>query len=246
VADSPLHRFAQEVVRNTVRLQRLVVQLRDLSDLGPEEVEVGQQPLPVDGLLNGLAGEWRPAATASGLTLAVDIADSEMYVLGDERRLRWALGNLLDNALKYGLPDGVITLSARRVDSSSAEIAVQDTGVGVQPRDLPHVFTRFYRGSPYKPDGTLLRVPGMGQGLFISQRVIEAHGGAIRLDSQPGRGTRVVCNLPLTAPVTMSLETAAAALQPAPIARATDLTQQGEAASLVRRATPPGRTTPRQ
>ena len=205
-ADSPLQHFAQEVVRNTVRLQRLVVQLRDLSDLGPEEVEVGQQPLPVEGLLNGLAEEWRPAVTASGLTLVVAIEDAEMFVLGDERRLRWALGNLLDNALKYTLPGGMIRLGARRANTRSAEISVRDSGVGIQPRDLPHVFTRFYRGSPFKPDGTLLRVPGMGQGLFISQRVVEAHGGTLHLDSQPGRGTQVVCGLPLTAPVAMSFE----------------------------------------
>jgi len=140
----------------------------------------------------------------------------------------------------------MIRLGARRADARSAEISVRDSGVGIQPRDLPHVFTRFYRGSPFKPDGTLLRVPGMGQGLFISQRVIEAHGGTLHLDSQPGRGTQVVCSLPLTAPVTMSFESTSAAIQAASLQTMTDVISKREAASLARHATPPGRTPPRR
>ncbi len=205
-ADPPLQRFAYEVMRHTIRLQRLVTQLRDLADLGPEQLDAAQSPLLVEALVNDLAVEWGPAAQASELELEVMVLQREMYVLGDERRLRWALGNLLDNAIKYTLPGGKITLIVRQQSESAAELIVRDTGVGISAQDQPNLFTRFYRGTPLMPDGSVLRVPGMGQGLFIARSVIQAHGGSIRLESRQGQGTRVICALPLTSPVTMALE----------------------------------------
>ncbi len=207
-ADPPLQRFAYEVMRNAVRLQRLVMQLRDLSDLGPEQLEVGQRPLLVDGLLKALVSEWEGTIRAANLTLQVALPEeAPMYVLGDERRLRWALGNLLDNAVKYTRAGDTLMLGARRRSENLAEITVRDTGLGISKQDKPHIFTRFYRGTPLLPDGTILRVPGMGQGLFIAHRVIEAHGGSVAVTSQPGIGTTVICSLPLTAPVPMTLKT---------------------------------------
>jgi hypothetical protein len=78
--------------------------------------------------------------------------------------------------------------------------------VGIAPDDLPHVFTRFYRGKPITRTGQVLQTPGTGQGLFIARRVIEAHGGTVKLASAVGQGTQVVFTLPLTASVTLSLE----------------------------------------
>ncbi len=209
-ADLPLQRFAYEVMRNAVRLQRLIMQIRDLSDLSPDQLEVGQRPIAVDDLLDALVAEWSPVAQASGLSLQIMILDREMHVLGDDRRLRWALGNLIDNALKYTLDGGQVMLIARHPSESVAEIVVQDTGVGINAQELPHVLTRFYRGTPRTPGGSVLRVPGMGQGLFIAHRVIQAHGGTLSIRSKPQVGTQVVCVLPLTSPVAMALGTAPA------------------------------------
>jgi PAS domain S-box-containing protein len=205
-ADPALQRFAYEVMRNAVRLQRLMMQIRDLSDLGPDELEVGQRPLRVDGILDALAEEWRGTIMAADLTLDMVVHHREVYVLGDERRLRWALGNLLDNAVKYTPAGGTITLAARRPSENHTEIIIRDTGVGISARDKPHIFDRFQRGTPLLPDGTLLRVPGMGQGLYIAKRVIEAHGGQLDLKSRPQQGTIVTCALPLTAPLAMPLD----------------------------------------
>ncbi len=201
-----LQDFAREIRNNAVRLQRLIADLRDLTDLGPEQMRGGQRPLSVEDLLNAAAVEWGPAAQAADLTIQVMLLQREMYILGDERRLRWALGNLIDNAIKFTQPGGQVRLLARqRASEGRAELIVEDTGCGVRPEDQPHLFTRFYRGTPLLPDGSVLRVPGMGQGLFIAKRVIEAHGGSIHLESRPGKGTRVTCLLPLTAPVTMEV-----------------------------------------
>jgi signal transduction histidine kinase len=101
----------------------------------------------------------------------------------------------------------MIRLATRQADPERAEIIVQDSGVGISPRDLTDVFERFTRGVPQTPEGQVLQVPGMGQGLFISQRVVAAHGGTLRITSQPGRGTRATCSLPLTSPFAMTLKT---------------------------------------
>ncbi|MBN2470681.1 MAG: HAMP domain-containing protein [Anaerolineae bacterium] len=204
-ADPALQRFASEVIRSSVRLQQMIGQLRDLTDLGPGQLELGPRPLALDDLFEGLLDEWRVAAEASGLTLVGRVMQRGLYVLGDERRLRWALGNLLDNAIKYSLPGSQITLLVRRHSDRAASIIIQDGGVGIAPEDMPHIFTRFFRGRPRAVDGTLLRVPGMGQGLFIARRVLEAHGGALKLQSQAGRGTQADCLLPLTSPVTLNV-----------------------------------------
>ncbi len=204
-ADPALRRFAEEVVRSSVRLQQMIGQLRDLADLGPEQLELGPRPLGLDELYEGLLDEWRVAAEASGLTLVGRVMQRGLYVLGDERRLRWALGNLLDNAIKYSQPGAQITLLVRRHSDRAASVIIQDGGVGISVGDMPHIFTRFFRGTPRTAEGVLLRVPGMGQGLFIARRVIEAHGGTLKLQSQVGRGTQVDCLLPLTSPMTLTV-----------------------------------------
>ncbi len=86
-----------------------------------------------------------------------------MHVLGTNGGCA-GLGNLLDNAVKYSLPGGRISLAARRLDEGTAQIVLKDSGVGILPRDMPYLFTRFYRGTPFRADGSLLHVPGMGQG----------------------------------------------------------------------------------
>ncbi len=126
--------------------------------------------------------------------------------MGEEWRLRWAIGNLIDNAVKYTLPRGHITLMLRASDDEQhAQISIKDTGVGISAVDLPNVFTRFYRGRPVDRSGKVLQTPGTGQGLFVAKQIIEAHGGTISLDSSVGRETEAICTLPLTANMTMNL-----------------------------------------
>jgi K+-sensing histidine kinase KdpD len=99
---------------------------------------------------------------------------------------------LLDNALKYTPTNGKITLGLERLESS-VKIIVRDTGVGIAPEDLPHVFERFYRADP----GRSRDPGGTGLGLSIAQWIVKQHGGEITLDSQPGKGTLATVRLPL-------------------------------------------------
>ena len=113
-------------------------------------------------------------------------------VEGNEDKLKQLLLILLDNALKYTPAGGQITVSLQRQDAD-AMITVQDTGIGIPPADLSHVFERLYRADPARgsdPGGT-------GLGLSIAQWIVEQHEGHIRLESQPGEGTTAIVCLPL-------------------------------------------------
>ena len=120
-----------------------------------------------------------------------------LQIVGDERRLRWALGNIIDNAIKYTPPGGKISLEIKDEEDGYARLRVRDNGVGIAADELPNVFTRFYRGDPVSVTGRALRVPGTGQGLTIARQIIETHDGRIYLRSSPGVGTAVYFTLPM-------------------------------------------------
>lgn len=200
--------FAREVTRHTVALQKMIIELQDLANVDAVSIKRTQKPIHLETLIWALANEWRQVATANRLTLHVVIQTRDLYVLGDERRLRWAIGNILDNAVKYTPSnggDGALTLEVLEESASIAHLRIRDNGVGIARGELPNVFTRFYRGTPVKPDGDVIRVPGMGQGLATAKQIIEAHGGTIMLKSTQGVGTAVYFDLPLTAPETLPI-----------------------------------------
>ncbi len=205
-----LSTLAREVVKNTRAIQSVISELRDLSTFNPRDLESGQRPIPANNLLWHIGAEWEPLARLAKIQLRVLFGPRGLYVLGDERRLRWALGNIVDNALKFSPPCTTITLAARHKDDNDdnrIEYIVRDEGYGISPEDLPHVFTRFYRGTPRDLAGHPVRKPGTGQGLFIARRVIEAHGGDVALASRVAMGTTVIVRLPLTSAVTFDLPT---------------------------------------
>ncbi|MEO8612164.1 MAG: ATP-binding protein [Chloroflexota bacterium] len=205
MAQQPVSTLARELSRHAVALQKLVVEMREMNLPDSPAIREGQRPLHVETLLWTCANEWRQVATAANLTLEVVIEKKALYILGDERRLRWAIGNILDNAIKYTLPGGKLTLEIKGEGDGRANLRVRDSGVGIAVDDLPHVFTRFYRGTPKAENDRILLIPGTGQGLSLAKQIIEAHGGMIQIKSKPGVGTAVYFTLPLTSPVTMEL-----------------------------------------
>jgi two-component system sensor histidine kinase BaeS len=100
-----------------------------------------------------------------------------LQIAGDDQRLRWALGHLLQNSIRYTEAGGHIIITAGLTDDQHATIQVVDTGVGIAKKDLPHIFDRFYRGEPRTASGKLLDPRGLGQGLFVARTVSESHGG---------------------------------------------------------------------
>ncbi len=193
----PNRRLLETLSRNVDVLDRMIVELLDISELDATNYAVRADPLDAEEMIwstvNGLAAETRQAA----LDVAVMVRDHDrLHIRGDEQRLRWALGHLLQNAIRYTEEGGHIIVAAGMTAEDRITIQVVDTGVGISERDLPHVFERFYRGEARAANGRLLDTRGLGQGLVIAQKVTEAHGGYLTVSSQPGHGTVFTMVLP--------------------------------------------------
>lgn len=208
-ADDSMKVVAQEIAQDSRAMQRMIAEYRDLTLLRQNELRERQTAINVNALVVSLMEEWRSLALGAGIDLECSLPDDDIYVLGDEKRLRMALGNLIDNSIKYSTHSAQVFIQAYPiVEESRIEFLIEDTGLGISTQELPHVFTRFYRGKPVLADGTRLKVPGSGQGLFLARQIIQAHGGQMTLTSKLGAGTQVNILLPLTADVSMVIEPA--------------------------------------
>lgn len=197
--------FARDISRHAAALQKMIVDMRELTKYSPEQARQMQRPISAETLLYAIANDWRQIAQAANLELRVIIEKTGLYVLGDESRLRWAIGNIVDNAIKYTPAGGALTLEIKDEVDAYLHFRVRDNGVGIAESDLPHVFMPFYRGTPIGADAQVIRVPGMGQGLALARQVLMAHGGAIKVKSRMGIGTAVYFALPITSGESYSL-----------------------------------------
>jgi signal transduction histidine kinase len=201
----PADRERLESIRDETRLlAKLVADLRELSlaDVGALRLE--REPLEPGALVRRAVTAAAARATARGIELRAQVADDLPPVLADEQRVTQMFANLLDNALRYTPPGGTVTVSASAAPEPGHEgkratprqpgvcFAVQDTGPGIAPADLPHIFERFYRADPSRSR----RSGGSGLGLAIARGYVAAHGGHIWAESTPGEGTTIRFWLP--------------------------------------------------
>jgi signal transduction histidine kinase len=173
------------------RLGRLVDQLLDLSRLESGEVPLRLEEIALQPLVDQLISEIEVALPGRGVMLHNEVPADLPALSADRERVHQVLFNLVDNAIRFTPEGGRVTLSARR-DNGSIEIAVSDTGAGIPPEHLPRLFERFYRADPARARGD----GGTGIGLAIARSVVEAHGGTIRAQSEPGRGSVFTFDLP--------------------------------------------------
>jgi two-component system OmpR family sensor kinase len=175
--------------RQVERLNHLV---RDLLDLSRLETGVSNgQPAPLDlvAFARQVSEPYAAQAEQSGIELEVMVPSEPVTVTADEGQLQHALGNLLDNALKFTPSGGGVTLSVT-VEEDGACLCVADTGIGIPPDDLPGLFERFHRGR------NAAGYPGSGLGLAIVKAVALAHGGRVSAENTPA-GTCFRLCLPL-------------------------------------------------
>ncbi|MFW6151276.1 MAG: sensor histidine kinase, partial [Chloroflexota bacterium] len=173
-------------------LSRLVDDLQDLSVMETGQLALDRGPEDVASMVAPVADSARRQAAESGVSIIQLVPDDLPRVDADRQRISQVLHNLLQNALTHTPEGGRVTVSATRQDQQ-VEIAVTDTGEGIPPQDLPHVFDRLYRVDKSRARAT----GGTGLGLTIARRLVEAHGGTIRAESQPGKGSRFIFTLPV-------------------------------------------------
>ncbi|MFN8512663.1 MAG: HAMP domain-containing sensor histidine kinase [Thermomicrobiales bacterium] len=177
-----------ELLRESDHMARLVDDLLLLSRLDAGHLPLEREAIPLAPLLAETARQVARLAEERGIRIE---ARGDGVVYADRRRLRQTLLILLDNALRHTPRGGQITLVGRPA-GRRAEIVVTDTGAGIAPEHLPHLFDRFYRAEHDRGDDT----GGSGLGLAIAKGLVTAQRGEIRLESQLGQGTRATVTLP--------------------------------------------------
>ncbi|MEW5941762.1 MAG: HAMP domain-containing sensor histidine kinase, partial [Chloroflexota bacterium] len=193
---------AEVILAESSRMHRMVLDLLDLARLDSGTADLKMSPMDVSALLAGVAEKFAPLASKAGVTISLRAEDLPQIV-GDGDRLAQVFTNLVDNALKFTPAGGSVTLAARRA-GAWIEIEARDTGTGIAPDALPHVFDRFYQA-----DASRARTDrhGAGLGLAIAREIVGAHGGKISVRSQAGQGTVVTVNLPLAQPDAITVTT---------------------------------------
>ncbi|MDQ1922503.1 hybrid sensor histidine kinase/response regulator [Massilia pseudoviolaceinigra] len=177
-----LQRGLQTIERNARAQAQLIEDLLDMSRITSGKVLLDMQTVAPAGFIDAAIETVRPAADAKNIRIEKFYAPGVGMIAGDPARLQQVIWNLLSNAIKFTARDGMVCIALRNVDGH-VEIAVNDTGVGIKPEFMAHVFERFRQGDA----STTRKHGGLGLGLSIVKHLIEQHGGTVRADS-PGEG----------------------------------------------------------
>ena len=172
-------------------MSRLVADLQDLSLAEAGQLRLACQPISLEEVVGQAVQIVQPHLARKNLTLRVHIPPDLPCVEADQERVAQILRNLLSNAIMHTSSDGEISITASVIETM-VKISVQDTGAGIAPEHLPYLFERFYRADSSRARAT----GGTGLGLAIVKQMVEAHGGQIVVESQPGKGACFTFTLP--------------------------------------------------
>ena len=181
---------SMEVIQEEMeRMSRLLGDLLLLARADTGGLPLRREPVELDSVLFEVYRQVSRIEKPVGVELT---AIDQATILGDEDRLKQLLLNLVDNGIKYTQPGGMVRLTLSK-DKGWAQLVVSDTGIGIPAEDLPHIFDRFYRVDKARSRAQ----GGSGLGLAIAKWIVQAHGGAIKVDSTVGVGTTFSITLPL-------------------------------------------------
>jgi len=186
-----------EIIREeAARLEHLVNDLRTLSLADAGELTIHPQIIESERLIHEVESLYQYETQRKNISLGVEVSPHLSTIEVDPGRMTQVLTNILDNAIRHTPEGGRIIISTNQADDK-VEIAVQDSGPGVPPETLDRIFERFYRtDSSRQRDG---EVPGgSGLGLAIAKSIVQAHGGQLSAESEPGKGLRIVISLPVS------------------------------------------------
>jgi signal transduction histidine kinase len=196
--ETPLPPFQLDAMRRIQyqgqRLANLANNLLDISRMEEEKLSLDLQTLDVATIINQTVAAIRPMAEQKHVSIEIDLPGALPDIYGDSQRVGQVLSNLLSNAIKYTPDTGLVTVTAWVGDPADmVSISVADTGVGISADLLPHVFDRFYRAE----HDLRMNVVGVGLGLSIAKRLIEAQGGRVWAESEEGQGSTFTFVLPI-------------------------------------------------
>ena len=202
--DAKLQRGLAVIARNAHAQTRIVSDLMDVSRIISGKLQLSMKRVELSAMIYAAADVIRPAADAKGVRLVLDLDPNVGAIIGDADRLQQIVWNLLSNAVRFTPARGRVTILAERSDST-VRIKVQDTGAGIPPEHLPHIFERFRQ-----VDSTTTRAHGgLGLGLAIVRHLTEGHGGTVAASSDGANlGTTFTITLPIHA-----LDTSAAVVE---------------------------------
>jgi signal transduction histidine kinase len=173
---------------------RVLVMLNTLMDISEAEsgtMQLRREPVPLAEVVARAVDLYRDVADAKGVTLAA-IASPDIVVTADRTRLEQVAANLIDNAVKYTPAGGRVDVEVLR-EADAAVLQVRDTGPGIPADELPRIFDRLFRGDTSRTER------GLGLGLSLVKAIVEAHGGAVEVSSELGRGSTFSVSLPINA-----------------------------------------------
>ncbi len=187
--------LVDNLYEETMLLTRLVTDLHELAQAEAGQLTLVRTPTPIREVVEKAVEILRPQAENKGVTLLVvlapDLPDADI----DRERIGQVLRNLLNNALAHTPAGGSITVEAGRLNGM-IKVTVSDTGEGISAEDLPHVFDRFYRADRSRARQT----GGYGLGLAIVRQLVQAHGGAVSVESEVGKGSAFSFTVPAASP----------------------------------------------
>jgi signal transduction histidine kinase len=182
LAEHDRRRLLDVIRRAASGMNRLIEDLLDVARMESGAFTVDLRRLDFGALVAEVSEQFRPEATGAGRTLECDVERDIPSVSVDGGRMSQVLENLIGNAIKFTPAGGRVTVRVTRHGAEGVSCAVADTGVGISPDDLPHLFERFWQARRYRRGGA-------GLGLAIARGVVEAHGSSLTVASEMGRGS---------------------------------------------------------
>ena len=178
----------QDVLEETERVESMLNTLMDISEAETGTMRLNISSVNVAEAVNEAVELYEDTAEDAAITLTADIP-GDLFMNADRDRLRQALANLVDNAIKYTSAGGTVEISAARENDMIA-LSIRDSGRGISERDLPRIWDRLYRGDESRA------TRGLGLGLSLVQAYVEAQGGTVNVESQVGKGSTFTVRLP--------------------------------------------------
>jgi signal transduction histidine kinase len=187
--------YCRGILVSSERLLAIIDDMLDLASIEAGKMSLELAPLDARALVDEVAAVMQDMARSQDLRLSAEYPAEMPTIEGDERRLKQALCNLVSNAIKFTPAGGSIKVAAQ-MDGDMTLLSVSDTGVGIPVEDQARVFEAFTRVRPESDQGSGKR-SGAGLGLSLVKHIFELHGGRVWIESTPGRGTTVVCAVPM-------------------------------------------------